>query len=268
MELTVHIRKKLGSFTLESDLETGGELLSLLGPSGCGKSMTLKCIAGIEKPDEGRITLGSRILFDSEKKINLPPQQRRVGYMFQDYALFPNMTVRQNVLAGMHPGRAAHTGQGLRDADSAVTGRSRKLLPVRSRRPDPSAADALLEKFRIANLADRLPRELSGGQKQRVAMARIAAQDPDVILMDEPFSAMDTVLRWELQREMLDMLKSAGKPVLFVSHDLDEVYRMGGNVCTMEEGKTGAIVSTGRFFEDLKNGNSQFMPGWKVIPPE
>ena len=237
MELHVHIRKTIGSFTLEADLDTGNTLLSLLGPSGCGKTMTLKCIAGIEKPDEGRITLGDRILFDSAQKIDLPPQQRHVGYMFQDYALFPNMTVRQNVLAGM------------------------------GRRPDPALADPFLERFRIADLQDRLPGELSGGQKQRTAMARIAAQDPDVILMDEPFSAMDTMLKWELEQEMLQTLSEAEKPVLFVSHDLDEVYRMGGNVCCMKEGRTGAIISTEEFFEELKRGSSSLLPGWRVFPP-
>ena len=238
MELQVHIKKTIGTFRLESDLQSDSGLLSLLGPSGCGKTLTLKCIAGIERPDEGRIILGSRVLFDSEKKINLPPQKRRVGYMFQDYALFPHMTVRQNILAGM------------------------------GRKPDPSLADPFLEQFRIADLGDRLPRELSGGQKQRTAMARIAAQDPDVILLDEPFAALDTMLKWELENEMLQMLSEEKKPVIFVSHDLDEVYRMGGNVCMMKEGRTGAILSTEQFFDDLKKGTSELMPGWKVIPPE
>ena len=238
MDLYVHIKKRIGSFQLEADLQVPEGLLSLLGPSGCGKTMTLKCIAGIERPDEGQITFGDRILFDSEKKINLPPQKRRVGYMFQDYALFPNMTVRRNVLAGM------------------------------GRRPDPRAADPFLDRFRIADLHDRLPGALSGGQKQRTAMARIAAQDPDVILLDEPFSAMDTMLKWELEQEMLQTLSESGKPVIFVSHDLDEVYRMGGKVCCMKDGKTGIIKSNIQFFEDLKTGNSGLMPGWRVLPPK
>ena len=238
MELQVHIKKAIGAFRLEADLTTDQGLLSLLGPSGCGKTLTLKCIAGIERPDEGRICLGDRVLFDSEKRIDLPPQKRRVGYMFQDYALFPHMTVRQNILAGM------------------------------GRRPDPSLADPYLERFRISDLSERLPRELSGGQKQRTAMARIAAQDPDVILLDEPFSALDTMLKWELEKEMLQMLSEEKKPVVFVSHDLDEVWRMGGDVCLMKEGQTGAIFSTEQFFNDLKHGSSQLMPGWKVIPPE
>ena len=99
-------------------------------------------------------------------------------------------------------------------------------------------------------------------------MARIAAQDPDVLLLDEPFSAMDTMLKWELEQEMLETLSEAEKPVLFVSHDLDEVYRMGGNICCMKDGKTGNIISNEEFFEDLKNGNSELLPGWRILPPE
>ena len=238
MKLQVHIRKRIGSFFLEADLETENGILSLLGPSGCGKTMTLKCISGIERPDEGTITLGSRVLFDSAQKVNVIPQKRHTGYMFQDYALFPHMTVRENILAGM------------------------------GRKPARSAADPFLEQFRIADLGDRLPGELSGGQKQRTAMARIAAQDPEVILMDEPFSAMDTMLKWELEQEMLQTLSQAGKPVIFVSHDLDEVFRMGGNICCMRDGKTGAIISAEQFFDDLKAGRSDLMPGWRVLPPE
>ena len=172
MSLSVHIRKKIGDFCLQSDFEAGEEVLALLGPSGCGKSLTLKCIAGIERPDEGTITLSGRVLFDSSARVNLPPQMRRVGYMFQNYALFPNMTVRKNVLAGM------------------------------GKRPNPSLADPFLEQFCIADLADRYPHQLSEGQKQRTAMARIVAQAPDVILLDEPFSAMDSVLKWQLEQEM------------------------------------------------------------------
>ncbi len=237
MSLCVHIRKKIGNFSLQSDFETGDGTLALLGPSGCGKSLTLKCIAGIEQPDEGFISLSGKVLFDSSSKVNLPPQKRRVGYMFQDYALFPNMTVRKNVLAGM------------------------------GRKPDPSLADPFLEQFRIADLADRLPGELSGGQKQRVAMARIIAQSPDVILLDEPFSALDTILKWELEQEMLSVLKDVDRPVVFVSHDLDEVFRMSADICSMKDGQTQKSVSSEEFFRQLKDGNASLMPGWQIIPP-
>ncbi len=238
MSLCVHISKKIGDFSLHSDFETGEGTLALLGPSGCGKSLTLKCIAGIEQPDEGVITLSGRTLFDSSRKINLPPQKRRVGYMFQDYALFPNMTVRKNVLAGM------------------------------GKRPAPELADPFLEQFRIADLADRFPQELSGGEKQRVAMARIIAQSPDVILLDEPFSALDTILKWQLEQEMLQVLADVKRPVVFVSHDLDEVYRMSRDVCPMQDGKTQETVPSEEFFRQLKEGNASLMPGWRILPPQ
>ena len=237
MVLSVHIRKKLRHFCLQADFEVKDKVLALLGPSGCGKSMTLKCIAGIEQPDEGLISLSCRILFDSSRKINLPPQKRRVGYMFQNYALFPNMTVRKNVLAGM------------------------------GRKPDPALADPFLERFRIGELADSLPNELSEGQKQRTAMARIAAQAPDVILLDEPFSALDTVLKWQLEQEMLQVLTEEKKPTIFVSHNIDEVYRMSREVCSMKDGRILEKISSEEFFDQLKEGTAGLMPGWKILPP-
>ena len=238
MSLSVHIRKRIGEFFLESDFEAEEEILALLGPSGCGKSLTLKCIAGIEQPDEGTITLSGRVLFDSSAKVNLPPQKRRVGYMFQNYALFPNMTVRKNVLAGM------------------------------GNRPDPSLADPFLEQFQIADLADRLPDQLSEGQKQRTAMARIVAQAPDVILLDEPFSAMDTVLKWQLEQEMLHVLQEVRKPAVFVSHNIDEVYMLSRKVCSMKEGKTLETTSAKEYFDKLKAGTAAMMSGWRILPPE
>ncbi len=238
MTLIVHIRKKIGEFSLQADFEAAQSVLALLGPSGCGKSMTLKCIAGIERPDEGFIALDGRVLFDSANKVNLAPQKRRVGYMFQNYALFPNMSVRKNVLAGM------------------------------GRKPDPALADPYLERFRIADLAERFPHELSEGQKQRTAMARIVAQAPDAILLDEPFAALDTVLKWQLEQEMLQVLTQEKKPTVFVSHDISEVYQMSGAVCSMKDGKTMAQVKTGEFFDRLKKGTADLMPGWRILPPE
>ncbi len=238
MPLEVHIRKKLRSFSLQADFEAEDGVLALLGPSGCGKSMTLKCIAGIERPDEGVISLSGRVLFDASKKVNLPPQKRRVGYMFQNYALFPNMTVRKNVLSGM------------------------------GRKPDPSLADPLLERFRIADLADRFPHELSEGQKQRTAMARIVAQAPDVILLDEPFSALDTVLKWQLEEEMIRVLAEEKKPAIFVTHNIDEVFRMSNSVCTMKEGKTLGKISAREYSDQLKEGGAGLMRGWRILPPE
>ena len=159
--------------------------------------------------------LGGRVLFDSEKKIDLPPQQRRVGYLFQQYALFPNMTVEQNILCGI---RREHKAQ------------KRELLAEKIRM------------FRLEGLEKKHPAQLSGGQQQRVALARILSSEPEAILLDEPFSALDSYLKWNLELELADLLALFGGPVLWVSHDLDECYRNCGSVCVMEDGKTGAVT--------------------------
>ena len=153
--------------------------------------MTLKCIAGIEKPDRGTITLDGRVLFDSEKHINLTPQQRRVGYPFQQYALFPNMMAAQNILCGIRTGSRAEKKETLA---------------------------ALLRTFRLEGLEKKLPAQLSGGQQQRVALARILASEPQAILLDEPFSALDSYLKWEL--ELGELLGAFDGPILWVSHEL------------------------------------------------
>ena len=155
--------------------------------------MTLKCIAGIEKPDHGTITLDGRVLFDSEKHINLTPQQRRVGYLFQQYALFPNMTAAQNILCGIRTGSRAE--------------KKEKLA-------------ALLRTFRLEGPEKKLPAQLSGGQQQRVALARILASEPQAILLDEPFSALDSYLKWELELELGELLGAFDGPILWVSHEL------------------------------------------------
>ena len=157
MSLSVDIEKKLGAFHLRSQFEAPDETMALLGASGCGKSMTLKCIAGIVTPDRGRIVLGGRVLFDSEKKINLPPQQRRVGYLFQQYGLFPNMSVEQNILCGIRSGDKAE---------------KRRVLAEKIRM------------FRLEGLEKKHPAQLSGGQQQRVALARILCSEPEAILLD------------------------------------------------------------------------------------
>ena len=198
MSLYVDIEKRLGVFRLQSKFEVADETLALLGASGCGKSVTLKCIAGIMTPDRGRIVLNGRVLFDSEKKIDLTPQQRRVGYLFQQYALFPNMTVEQNILCGIRAG---------------------------SRSEKRSLAAEKLRMFRLEGLEKKYPAQLSGGQQQRVALARILCSEPQAILLDEPFSALDSYLKWNLELELSDLLAGFRGPILWVSHDLGECYR-------------------------------------------
>ena len=215
MSLYVDIEKRLGAFHLQSKFEAEDETLALLGASGCGKSMTLKCIAGIVTPDRGRIVLNGRVLFDSEKKIDLTPQQRRVGYLFQQYALFPNMTVEQNILCGIREGTKAE---------------KRALLSEKIRM------------FRLEGLEKKHPAQLSGGQQQRVALARILCSEPQAILLDEPFSALDSYLKWSLELELSDLLADFHGPILWVSHDLGECCRNCKKVCVMENGVSSPVA--------------------------
>ena len=193
--LEVQIYKKLAEFDLDASFQVDDNILGLMGASGSGKSMTLKCIAGIETPDQGRIVLNNRVLFDSEKKINVPIQKRNVGYMFQSYALFPNMNVYENISVGLRARK-------VKDVDIVV--------------------QKVMKQFQIRELASRYPKQLSGGQRQRVALARLMAYEPDVLLLDEPFSALDEDLKEDLLQELKSELQIS-KPVIFVSHDKEEV---------------------------------------------
>lgn len=196
--LEVQIYKKLAEFDLDISFQVDDNILGLMGASGSGKSMTLKCIAGIEMPDQGRIVLNGRVLFDSEKKINVPIQKRNVGYMFQSYALFPNMNVYENISVGLRARK-------VKDVDIVV--------------------QKVMQQFRIFELASRYPKQLSGGQRQRVALARLIAYEPDVLLLDEPFSALDEDLKKDLLQELKSELQIS-KPVIFVSHDKEEVNEL------------------------------------------
>ena len=237
MSLIVDIRKKTGSFNLDVSFETEGGVHALLGSSGSGKSMTLKCIAGILTPDEGYIELDGRVLFDSGRRVNLPPRKRNVGYMFQDYALFPTMTVLRNVMEAM------------------------------GNRRQKQKAEEYLRRFHVLELADRLPGRLSGGQKQRVAMARIAAQEPSLVLLDEPFSALDSHLNWVLQNEMKMTLQEMGCPAVLVTHSRDEVYRLCTSVCCLQEGHSEKTQSVHAFFRNPETVAGAKLSGCKNVSP-
>ena len=196
--LEVQIYKKLAEFDLDVSFQVNNNILGLMGASGSGKSMTLKCIAGIETPDHGRIVLNNRVLFDSEKKINVPIQKRNVGYMFQSYALFPNMNVYENISVGLKARK-------VKDVDIVV--------------------QKVMQQFRIRELASRYPKQLSGGQRQRVALARLIAYEPELLLLDEPFSALDEDLKEDLLSELKSELQIS-KPVIFVSHNKEEVNEL------------------------------------------
>ena len=222
MSITVDIRKRLGDFSLEISFETDSKRIGILGPSGCGKSMTLKSIAGIERPDVGRICIDDNVLFDQVQKINVRPQKRNVGYMFQNYALFPTMTVVQNIGAGL--GLAAE-GRGERVSE-------------------------MIDRFHLNGLEKHYPGELSGGQQQRVALARIMAYRADIILLDEPFSALDEHLKERLQHEMMSMLEDYEGQVILVSHSRDEIYRFSDELLIMEDGHVLARGKTADLFDD------------------
>lgn len=234
MALCVNIRKRLGNFSLDVNFVAENETLGLLGASGCGKSVTLRCIAGIMNPDEGHIELNGKVFFDSEKKINLSPQERRVGYLFQQYALFPNMTVEQNI------------GSGVRD---------------KSRKKEITAQ--LLHTFQLQNVVSSRPAQLSGGQQQRTALARILAADPEVLLLDEPFSALDSYLKWQMELELADTLLAFGGTTVFVSHSRDEVYRLCDTVSVLSHGCSEPKISVKSLFEDPRTLSACLLSGCK-----
>jgi molybdate transport system ATP-binding protein len=241
MSLSVQIIKRLQGFTLNVSLNAEAGVTALLGASGSGKSMTLRCIAGVEKPDEGSIVLDGRVLYDSKAKIDLPPQARKVGYLFQRYALFPNMTVQQNIEAGLSLERDAHVRKTKRES--------------------------LIARFHLDGLEDRLPRELSGGQMQRVALCRMLAGEPEAILLDEPFAALDSHLRWQMEAEVKETLAGFPGVALLVSHDRGEVYRMSQRVCVLNAGKSEPLLDTVRLFDQPRTLQAALITGCKNCVP-
>ncbi|HZP73415.1 MAG TPA: ABC transporter ATP-binding protein [Gaiellaceae bacterium] len=202
-EISVPLR----SFALELSLEVGSTV-ALVGPSGAGKTTLLRAVAGLIRPRGGRIASGVETWFDAARGVSLPPDERKVGYVFQDYALFPHMTVRQNV-----------------------------EYPRRHR------ADEYLERFRIAHLADTRPGTLSGGERQRIALARALARDPDVLLLDEPLSALDPHTKAEVRGELQQLLAGLGLPVLLVTHDFEDAAALADKVGVIVEGTLRQVAS-------------------------
>ena len=215
--LVCKIKKDFKNFKLDVDFEMENESLGLLGASGSGKSLTLKAIGGLINPDSGKIILNGRTLFDSEKKINLRPQDRRVGYLFQDYALFPNFTVEENVRAGL--------------------------------REKADITDKLKE-MQIYDIKDKIPAYISGGERQRTALCRILVNKPDILLLDEPFSALDEFLKNSIEAEVLNIIRKYYLKTILVSHNKDEVYRMCDNIISISNGRSGEKKETKDFFEN------------------
>lgn len=211
MSLSLSIRKSYPGFTLDMELEVGEERVALLGASGCGKSCTLRCIAGVETPDEGRIVVNGVTFFDSATGVNLTPQQRKCALLFQNYQLFPHMTVAENVRAGMDRSLARPVAEEL--------------------------AGRYLAIFGMAAFADRYPARLSGGQQQRVALARMVAARPGIFLLDEPMSALDAYLKSALEQNLLDIFEALSATVVYVSHDIDEACRLCDRIVVMQDGR-------------------------------
>lgn len=238
MALTVDIEKKVGDFTLKVAFHAENGVHGLLGASGCGKSMTLRCIAGVEKPDRGRIEVDGRVLFDSERKIDLPPRERRVGLLFQEGALFPNMTVEGNLKTALR-GRDRHEGK--------------------------KELDAMLRRFALEGLEKHRPSQLSGGQKQRAALARIMLTKPALLLLDEPLTALDSYLRWQLELELSELLEEFEGTALLVTHNRDEVQRLCSAVTVLEQGYGQGALATETLFRAPDTLSACLLSGCKNI---
>ncbi|MBD3880191.1 molybdate ABC transporter permease subunit [Phormidium tenue FACHB-886] len=220
--LSVDIQKNLPDFSLQVCFTTDDRTLGLLGASGAGKSLILRCIAGIETPDAGQIVLNGRVLFDAAAGINLPSRDRHVGFLFQNYALFPHLTVAQNIAFGLP-----------------------KTTPAIAKQQ----VAAQLAAMQLEGLSDRYPQQLSGGQQQRVALARALASQPAALLLDEPFSALDTHLRYQIEQLVLATLKTYAGISLFVSHNLEEAYRICNDLLVLDRGRAIAFDSKQTIFE-------------------
>ena len=239
MSLDVNIEKDLGGFHLSAHFSVENGIVGFLGASGSGKSMTLKCIAGIETPDRGSIVLDGVTLFDSETHVNLPPQKRQVGYLFQNYALYPHMTVRKNILCGLHD----------------VKGRAEREARLRE----------ALRLFQLEDIAEHRPSEISGGQAQRVALSRILVNKPKLLMLDEPFSALDSHLRLQLQLELKKTLSAYNGTVLMVTHSRDEAYHMCDAITIVENGTFDSVRATKPLFADPGARTSHAPSKWESM---
>lgn len=234
--LFLNIFKPLSGFALDVSFEIGPEVLGILGASGSGKSMTLRCIAGLETPSCGKIAVNGKVLFDSETGINVPSKDRRIGFLFQNYALFPHLTVAENIAFGLQ--HLSEDEQKLRVKEQLIS-------------------------VQMLGMENRYPQQLSGGQQQRVALARSIAPNPDLLLLDEPFSALDTHLRSQLERELMQTLANYRGITLFVSHNLEEVYRVCKNLLVLAEGRPIAFDTKEHIFDRPRNFTVAQLTGCK-----
>ena len=224
MKILVDIKKRLGAgqrvFNLEAAFASDQDIVVLFGPSGAGKSLTLQAIAGLTTPDAGRIVVGERVLFDAARQIGIPARHRDIGYVFQDYALFPHLTVAQNVAFGL-----------------------KRSWPWHLPRPDRLRLDEVLEIFELGPMRDSLPRDLSGGQRQRVALARALIRRPSLLLLDEPFSALDAPLRARMRQELRRVQERFNLPVILITHDPEDVAALAQTVVVYDAGRIRRVMA-------------------------
>ena len=232
--LDINIKKKLNNFTLNIECKLDSNRIGILGGSGAGKSMILKMLAGIEKPDRGYIKLDNELLFDSDKKIDIKPQDRHIGYCFQNYALFPHLSVYENIVIGLDTNNKAEV-------------------------------DEFLKKFELTKIRDSKPNKISGGQAARVAMARILIRKPSILLFDEAFSALDIYLRDHIQEEIADVLSDFKGSAIFVSHSRDEIYRLCHSMMVIDSGKISNLGKTKDIFKNPETKTAAILTGCKNI---
>ena len=238
MSLEVQIEKKLLEFTLDVSFRAEAEPLSILGASGAGKTMLLRCIAGLERPDRGRIKLNDRVFFDSQSCLNIPARQRRVSMLFQNYAIFPHRTVAENIGFGLE---ALPRGE-----------RSKRVAE-------------LIGRTHLAGLEDRYSRTLSGGEQQRVALARALAIEPEALLLDEPLSALDTHLRSQVEVQLQETFAAYRRPTLLVTHNMEEAYRLGARLLVLSRGRVIASGAKERIFQQPPSVEVARLTGCKNI---
>lgn len=245
MSLSVSIKKSFPAFTLDVDIEAGNETIGWLGESGCGKSLTMRCIAGIETPDEGKIVVNGKKFFEREAgkrpTVNLSPQERKTALLFQNYMLFPNLTVAENVAAGID-----------------------RKLPKEERN---AQVDAELKRFGLDGFGKRYPSQLSGGQQQRVALARMLAAKPDILMLDEPFSALDAHLKGVLEQNLAGLFETFHGTILYVSHDIDEALRFCDRIAVIEKGHVMEVSTGNNLVNNPQSAASIRLSGCKNTTP-